>query len=143
MKFQARQVNIDAIQWIGYCLKDYPKLRINDQEIVQSIDGKLFYYTGCNCENWLSIEKGEDGKYACYPFTEWKIRSDAHRISKVNCPHLVQLYLDTFNLQENPLIAYLGENLININDWIVKEPDGEIRVMNTEKFNKLYENKEG
>ncbi len=46
-------------------------------EIIYSRDGKLFYTMprGVRPRDWMALEKDAEGKYQCYPFAFYEIKS--------------------------------------------------------------------
>lgn len=58
---------------IAYRIKHYFRT-----ELIYSLDEKLFYAVGRKNEKpkeWLSLEKGEDGKFKVYPFWCYEVKS--------------------------------------------------------------------
>lgn len=110
------------------------------------MDKKLFYISVDGCTDWLSVDKGNDGKYLSYPFYCYSIKSNKTReIATIDNP-LVQLYLKIFDLKMIEQHAYLetsddseSNKLVNFYDWIITEADETKSICKLEDFETYYE----
>lgn len=126
MKYTKKPVEIEAVQFIG---QDVEGVRVNHPEIIRSIDEKLFYITGCDARDWLSVDKKEDGKYEALPFMEYEVKSSKKR-ELANLEHpLVKLYMECFGFTELKTSAYIdtleGTMEVKLNDWVITGVKGE------------------
>lgn len=95
--------------------------------------------------DWLSVEKGEDGKYETLPFAFYEVKS-GKREPVIPGHHLVALYLDAFELGYPKPYAWVetihrGQTVkVQEGDWIIPEPDGEhFYPCKPDIFEKTYE----
>lgn len=127
-KFRKIPVVIEAEQYFHN--KPCTGVKVTHPEIIYSLDGRLFYISRCNrATDWLSIEKGVDGKYVSYPFAFYSIKSGKREPIESN-PELVKLYTDVFKLEHPEPYAWVetiheGQRVeIKEGDFIIPEPDG-------------------
>ena len=107
-------------------------VKVTHPEIIHSIDGKYFYitHTPLMARDWLSVVKGQDGKYEALPFAMYELKS-GKRESVIPEHPLVKLYLECFDLGDPKPYAWVetihkGQTVkVEEGDWIIPEPDGE------------------
>jgi len=128
-KYRKKPIIVDNIEQYFHN-KPCKGVNVRFPEIIYSLDGKLFYITNLDrATDWLSIEKGEDGKYVSYPFAFYSIKS-GKREPIENNPSLVELYTKCFELKQPKPYAWVetihkGQTVtVQEGDYIIPEPDG-------------------
>lgn len=139
-QYRKKPVVIDAEQYIvGHPPEG---TNVTYPEIIFSRDGKLFYPSHTNCQEWLSIDKNEDGKHITYPFAIYEIKSGERKFIE-DCPELLELYQKCFNVKtpkEHVWIETLeGAMKVSEYDWVIKGVNGEYYPCKPDIFEKTYE----
>ncbi len=126
-KFVKKPVIVEAEQYFHG--KPCKGVKVTNPEIIFSIDGKLFYTSHTDSRDWLSVEKGEDGKHIAYPFFCYEIKS-GDRVPIEKRPDLIDLYIKCFEVEYPKPYAWVetihkGQTVeVQEGEWVIAEPDG-------------------
>jgi hypothetical protein len=126
---------------------DIPGVHILQPEVFYSADEKYFYVTDYRyglSKDWISVEKGANGKHEALPFAQWKIRSGRHET--ISADHdLYRLYALSQEWKGNPPPhAYIlnedgTHTTIADGDWIIAHRTGRYSALKPETFYAEYE----
>lgn len=140
-QYRKKPVVIEAVQYI--IGNNIPEgVNVTKPEIIFSKDGKLFYPSHTNSNEWLSLDKNKDGKYDSYPFVFYEIKSgDRKPLNEYY--NLFEIYQKCFNVNIPKEYAWIetleGNMKVSEYDWVIKGVNGEFYPCKPDIFEKTYE----